>query len=34
MAFMKGCLRMSPSDRFTAFEALNHPYFDDVREEP
>jgi serine/threonine protein kinase len=31
---MKGCLQLRPEDRFTAYDALNHPYFDDIREEP
>jgi serine/threonine protein kinase len=31
--FLKQLLRMKPSDRLTAIEALKHPYFDGVREE-
>ena len=33
MDFMKSCLQMQISDRITAAEALNHPYFDEVRED-
>ena len=32
MAFMKDCLKMDPNQRITAAKALQHPYFDDVRE--
>ena len=30
--FMKGCLKIDPGKRLTALEALEHPYFDEVRE--
>ena len=28
---LKGLLKMEPSDRLTAIEALKHPYFDNIR---
>ena len=31
--FMKQVLRMEPSDRLTAIDALKHPYFDGIRED-
>ena len=30
---MKGMLTMEPTQRFTALECLEHPYFDDIRDE-
>jgi serine/threonine protein kinase len=32
IGFMKCCLKMDPSERITAAEAVLHPYFDEVRE--
>lgn len=29
--FLKGVLKMAPSERLTAIDALKHPYFDDIR---
>jgi serine/threonine protein kinase len=29
---MNGLLEMDPSKRFTAYEALMHPFFDDIRD--
>jgi cyclin-dependent kinase-like len=29
---MSGLLEMEPEKRFTAYEAILHPYFDDIRE--
>jgi len=29
---MNGLLNMDPSKRLTAYEALMHPFFDDIRE--
>lgn len=29
---MTGLLRMDPAERFTGEQALNHPYFDDIRD--
>jgi cyclin-dependent kinase-like len=31
--FLKQLLRMNPSDRLTAVDALKHPYFDGIRED-
>ena len=31
LSFLKGVLKMSPSERLTAIDALKHPYFDDIR---
>lgn len=33
MNFLKQLLKMNPSDRLTAIDALKHPYFDGIREE-
>mmetsp|Transcript_17581 Transcript_17581/g.41440 ORF Transcript_17581/g.41440 Transcript_17581/m.41440 type:complete len:711 (-) Transcript_17581:347-2479(-) len=33
LSFMKGLLRMDPSQRLTGEEALDHPYFEGLREE-
>lgn len=30
---MKQLLKMNPTDRLTALDALKHPYFDGIREE-
>jgi cyclin-dependent kinase-like len=32
LSFMKGCLKMDPKERFTALDALRHPYFDNIRD--
>jgi len=32
LAFMKVCLKMDPADRISASEALQHPYFEGLRE--
>jgi len=32
LAFMKACLKMDPAQRINATEALQHPYFDGLRE--
>ena len=32
LSLMNGLLKMDPSDRLTALEALAHPYFDALRE--
>jgi cyclin-dependent kinase-like len=32
LAFMKACLKMDPAQRINAGEALQHPYFDGIRE--
>ena len=32
LSFMKACLKMDPAQRITAADALQHPYFDDLRE--
>ena len=34
MAFMKALLKMDPKERLTGLEALQHPYFDELREGP
>ena len=31
--FLKQLLKMNPSERLTAVDALKHPYFDGIREE-
>ncbi|CAD8192140.1 unnamed protein product [Paramecium octaurelia] len=33
ISFIKGLLKMDPSKRMTAFEALEHPYFDGMRDD-
>lgn len=33
ISFLKGLLRLDPMKRFTAIEALEHPYFDGIRDE-
>lgn len=32
MDLIKGTLRYSPQERLTPFQALSHPYFDDIRD--
>lgn len=32
LAFMKACLKMDPAQRINASEALQHPYFDGIRQ--
>jgi len=32
LSFMKECLRMDPAQRLTAAKALQHPYFDGIRD--
>ena len=34
MAFMKALLKMDPKERLNGVEALQHPYFDELREGP
>lgn len=34
LSFLASLLRMGPKERVTAADALLHPYFDDVREQP
>jgi cyclin-dependent kinase-like len=31
LAFMKSLLKMEPTERLTAEQAINSPYFDDIR---
>lgn len=33
MELMKGMLEMDPTQRMTALEALDHPYFDGIRDD-
>lgn len=32
MSLLKGLLEMDPNKRYTAYEALMHPYFDGIRD--
>ena len=32
LQFMKACLKMNPSERLSALDALRHPYFDSIRD--
>ena len=32
LSFMKALLKLDPNERLTSKEALNHPYFDGIRE--
>lgn len=33
ISFIKGLLKMDPAKRMTAIEALEHPYFDGIRDD-
>lgn len=33
ISFLKGLLKMDPNKRMTAIEALEHPYFDGIRDD-
>lgn len=33
LSFMKGILKMKPQERLTGIQAIEHPYFDGIREE-